>query len=167
MATAYYSTVFQQPAASVWKIIRDFNNYAVWVGGVSESAIEEGKSGDTVGAVRSVHYHGRNIRQRLLALSDVERSQTYEFAGTPTLPVSAFKATLGVLEIVDGDGAFVQWRADFDCEPERREELCTTLSLWFGQWLESLRKEMTKEMIRSGSQGLEQGLEQDLAAVEG
>src|SRR5215475_10963844 len=147
MATAYYSTVFQQPAASVWKIIRDFNNYAVWVGGVSESAIEEGKSGDTVGAVRNVQYQGRQIRQRLLALSDVERSQTYEFAGTPTLPVTGFRATLEVHEIVDGDGAFVQWRADFDCEPERREELCTTLSFWFGRWLESLRT----EMIRSGS----------------
>jgi hypothetical protein len=100
-----------------------------------------------VGAVRSVHYQGRHIRQRLLALSDVKRSQTYEFAGAPTLPVSSFKATLGVLEIVDGDGAFVQWRADFDCEPARREELCTTLSLWFGQWLESLRR----ESMRSGS----------------
>lgn len=159
MATAYYSTVFQQPAASVWKIIRDFNNYAVWVGGVSDSAIEEGKSGDTVGAIRSVHYQGRHIRQRLLALSDIERSQTYEFAGAPTLPVTGFKATLGVLEIVDGDGAFVQWRADFDCEPEKREELCATLSLRFGQWLESLRR----QMIRSGSKGLEQGL----AAAEG
>jgi len=147
MAMAYYSTVFQQPAASVWKIIRDFNNYAVWVGGASESAIEEGKSGDTVGAVRNVQYQGRQIRQRLLALSDVERSQTYEFAGPPTLPVTGFKATLEVHEIVDGDGAFVQWRADFDCEPERREEFCTTLSFWFGRWLESLRQEMT----RSGS----------------
>ena len=147
MATAHYSTVFQQPAASVWKIIRDFNNYAIWVGGVGESAIEEGKSGDTVGAVRNVQYQGRQIRQRLLALSDVERSQTYEFAGAPTLPVTGFKATLEVHEIVDGDGAFVQWRADFDCEPERREELCNTLSFWFGRWLESLRQEMT----RSGS----------------
>jgi polyketide cyclase/dehydrase/lipid transport protein len=159
VATAYYSTVFRQPAAAVWKIIRDFNNYAVWVGGAGESAIEEGKSGDTVGAVRNVQYKGRNIRQRLLALSDVERFQTYEFAGTPTLPVTGFRATLGVLEIVDGGGAFVQWRADFDCEPGRREELCTTLSLWFGQWLESLRK----EMIRAGSQRLEQ----DLVAAEG
>ena len=163
MTSAYYSTIFRTPAAEVWEIVRDFNNYPVWVGGAGASEIEDGKSGDTVGAVRSVHYQGRHIRQRLLALSDVERSQTYEFAGTPTLPVSAFKATLGVLEIVDGDGAFVQWRADFDCEPERREELCTTLSLWFGQWLESLRKEMIKEMIGAGSQGLEQ----DLATAEG
>ena len=152
MATAYYSTVFQQSAAAVWKIIRDFNNYTVWVGGAGESAIEEGKSGDTVGAVRNVQYEGRQIRQRLLALSDVERSQTYEFAGTPTLPVTGFKATLSVSEIVDGDGAFVEWRADFDCEPERRAELCTTLPFWFGRWLESLRQ----EMIRSGSEKLAQ-----------
>jgi Polyketide cyclase / dehydrase and lipid transport len=144
MATAYYSTVFREPAALVWKIIRNFNNYTVWVGGAGESVIEDGKSGDAVGAVRNVQYQGRQIRQRLLALSDVDRFQTYEFAGTPTLPVTGFKATLGVFEIVDGDGAFVEWRADFDCEPARREELCTTLSLWFRQWLESLRKEMNR-----------------------
>jgi Polyketide cyclase / dehydrase and lipid transport len=151
MATAYYSTVFAEPAAAIWKIIRDFNNYPVWVGGAGDSTIEDGRAGDAVGAVRSVHYQGRHIRQRLLALSDIERSQTYEFAGAPTLPVAGFRATLRVYEIVDGDRAFVDWRADFDCEPARREELCATLSGWFGQWLESLRKEMTKEMIRSGS----------------
>jgi hypothetical protein len=144
MATAYYSTVFSEPAASVWKIIRDFNNYTIWVDGAGESTIEDGKSGDAVGAVRSVLYQGRHIRQRLIALSDLERSQTYEFAGAPTLPVTGFKAILRVLEIVDGDGAFVEWRADFDCEPARREELCKTLSGWFGQWLESLRRTMTR-----------------------
>src|SRR6266436_6171980 len=56
MAKAYYSTVFEHPAPAVWKIVRDFNNYAVWVGGAGESAIEDGKSGDTVGAVRNVLY---------------------------------------------------------------------------------------------------------------
>jgi hypothetical protein len=150
MTTAYYSTVFPEPAAAVWKIIRDFNNYTVWVDGAGESTIEDGKSGNSVGAVRSVLYQGRHIRQRLLALSDIERSQTYEFAGAPSLPVTSFKATLRVFEIVDGDGAFVEWRADFDCEPARREELRTTLALWFGQWLESLRR----VMIRAGSREL-------------
>ena len=66
MAKAYYSTVFQQPAEAVWEIIRDFNNYPVWVGGAGESRIEEGKSGDAVGAVRNAQYRGRTIRQRLL-----------------------------------------------------------------------------------------------------
>ena len=58
MAKAYYSTVFEQPAAEVWKIVRDFNNYPVWVGGAGESEIEDGKSGDTVGAVRQCALSG-------------------------------------------------------------------------------------------------------------
>ena len=116
MTSAYYSTIFRKPAADVWKIVRDFNNYPVWVGGAGESEIEDGKTGDTVGAVRSVHFNGRHIRQRLLALSDVERSQTYEFCGAASLPVSGFQATLRVTPVVDGDGAFIEWWADFDCE---------------------------------------------------
>jgi hypothetical protein len=142
MARAYYSTVFREPAADVWKIIRDFNNYGVWVGGEGDSEIEDGKTGETIGAVRSVHYRGRHIRQRLLALSDVERSQTYEFCGAPTLPVTGFRATLRVSEIVDGNGAFAEWWADFDAEEAAREELCRRLRGWFGQWLESLRRSL-------------------------
>ena len=139
MAKAYYSTVFEQAAPEVWKIVRDFNNYPVWVGGAGESEIEDGKSGDTVGAVRSVLYQGLRIRQRLLAQSDVERSQTYEFCGAPSLPVTGFQATLRITPIVDRDRAFVEWWATFDCEAPRREELTGTLRGWFGKWLESLR----------------------------
>lgn len=62
MTRAYYSTVFEQSAPRVWEIVRDFNNYPVWVGGVGESWIEDDKTGDTVGAVRSVLYQERNIR---------------------------------------------------------------------------------------------------------
>src|SRR5262249_45374852 len=127
MTTAYFSTIFREPAADIWEIIRDFNNYSVWVEGRGESRIEGGKSGDAVGAVRNVLYQGRNIRQRLLALSDTERSQTYEFCGPPSLPIEGFRATLQVREIVDGNRAFVEWWADFDCEPASREELAGTL----------------------------------------
>jgi len=139
MAKAYYSTVFPQPAEAVWEIIRDFNNYPVWVGGAGESRIEHDKSGDAVGAVRNVLYRGRQIRQRLLALSDVERVQTYEFCGAPSLPVEGFEATLRVTPVVDGDRSFVEWWANFDCEPSLRDELTGTLRGWFAQWLESLR----------------------------
>ena len=113
MAKAYYSTTFREPPAEIWKIVRDFNNYPVWVSGAGESQIEDRKSGDAVGAIRSVQYKGRHIRQRLLALSDVERSQTYEFCGASSLPMTGFKATLRIFEIVDGGGAFVEWWADF------------------------------------------------------
>jgi hypothetical protein len=101
--------MFAQPAPEVWKIVRDFNNYPVWVGGAGESRIEDGKTGDTVGAIRNVQYQGRRIRQRLLAHSDLERSQTYEFCGAASLPVTGFQATLRITPIVDGDRAFVEW----------------------------------------------------------
>ena len=139
MAKAYYSTVFEHQAAEVWKIIRDFNNYPVWVGGAGASEIEDGKSGDTVGAVRNVLYSERRIRQRLLAQSDLERSQSYEFAGAPTLPVTDFQATLRVTPVIDGDRAFVEWWATFDCEAVQRPELTATLQGSFEKWPESLR----------------------------
>jgi hypothetical protein len=142
MARAYYSTVFEHPAPDIWKIIRDFNNYPVWVEGAGESRIEDGKSGDTIGAVRNVLYQGRQIRQRLLAQSDVERSQTYEFCEAPTLPLTGFQATLRVTPVVDGNRAFVEWWANFDCEAARGDELSATLRGWFGKWLESLRRSM-------------------------
>ena len=142
MAKAYYSTVLDRPAQDVWEIIRDFNNYPVWVGGAGESRIEDGKSGTTVGAIRNVLYQGHRIRQRLLAQSDVERSQTYEFCDAPTLPVTGFQATLRVTEIVDGNRAFVEWWANFDCEPLRIDEFNETLRIRFGSWLQSLRESM-------------------------
>ena len=165
MTTAYYSTIFQQAAPEIWKIIRDFNNYPVWVRGSGESRIEDGKPGETVGCVRDVLYQGRRIRQRLLALSDVERTQTYEFCDTPTLPVADFRATLRVTPVVDGGRAFVEWWANFDCEPDRRAELSATLEGWFAKWLESLRAHLdglsaatAEEVPDSGSERPKIGL---------
>jgi hypothetical protein len=134
--------VFEWPAEDIWKNIRDFNNYPVWVGGAGESRIEDGKSGDTIGAIRNVLYQGRCIRQRLLAQSDIERSQTYEFCGEPPLPMRGFQATLRVTPVIDGNGAFVEWWANFDCDAARRDELTQTLRNWFGKWLQSLRESM-------------------------
>ena len=114
-----------------------FNNYPVWVAGAGES--EDGKTGDTMGAVRNVLYWERRIRHRLLVQSDVERSQTYEFAGTPHLPMTGFQATLRVTPVIDGDRAFVEWWATFDCEAASRDELTGTLQGSFEKWLESLR----------------------------
>ena len=142
MAKAYYSTVFVQTAADIWKIVRDFKNYPVWVGGAGESEIEDGSSGDSVGTVRSVPYQGRRIRQRLVAQSDAERSLTYEFCGEPTLPLSDYQANLRITPVVDGDRAFAEWWATFDCEPARRDELTGMLRGSFEKWLESLRDTM-------------------------
>ena len=148
MAKAYYSTIFECPADDIWKIIRDFNDYPVRVGGAGESRIEGGKSGDTVGAVRSVLYQGRRIRQRLLAQSDVERTQTYEFCEAPTLPMEGFRGTLRVTPVTHGNRPFVEWWADFDCDPSCRGELAAALQGWFGKWLQSLRETMASRRAK-------------------
>ncbi len=140
MAKAYYSTVFDASAADVWLIVRNFNNYPVWVDGAGESEIEDGKSGDTVGAIRSVHYQGRHIRQRLLAQSDPERTQTYEFVGPVYRPISDFQATIRITPIIERNRSFVEWWATFDCEASLRDEQTTSLQTAFATWLGSLRR---------------------------
>jgi hypothetical protein len=108
MARSYYSTVFEQTADQVWAVIRDFGNYSVRVGGVSESHIEEGKSGEEVGAIRNVHIGDTRIRQRLLAHSDRDWFQTYAFCDPIPYPLRTYEATLCVTPIIDGNRAFVE-----------------------------------------------------------
>ena len=144
MAKAYYSTIFAQSADAVWSVIRDFNNYPVWVDGAGESVIEGGRSGDAVGCVRDVLYNGTRRRQRLLALSDVARTQTYAFDGEIPLPVADFEATIRVTPVVDGDRAFVEWWATFDCAAEDRAVRVTFFRDAFAGWLESLRRNLLR-----------------------
>ncbi len=145
MPQAYYSTVFDEPADAVWRAIRDFNNYPVWVDGAGSSEIEEGRAGDAVGCVRNVLYDGRRIRQRLLALSEVERSQVYGFAEDAEALVAGYQATLRVTPIIDGGRAFVEWFATFDCYPEERDERIVIFRDAFAGWLESLRRHLQRQ----------------------
>jgi hypothetical protein len=65
---------------------------------------------------------------------NVERSQSYEFCGAPSLPSADFLATLRITPVVAGDRAFVEWWASFDCEAGQRGELAKTLEGWFARW---------------------------------
>ena len=145
MARSYYSTIFEQSADEVWSVIRNFNNYPVWVDGAGESEIEAGKSGDSVGAVRNVLYNGVRRRQKLLALSETERSQTYGFASEPPLHTLDFRATLRVTPVVDGGRAFVEWWATFDCDLDRCNERTAFFRDAFAGWLESLRRYLERQ----------------------
>lgn len=145
MARSYYSTIFDQTADEVWTVIRDFNNYPVWVDGAGKSEIEAGKSGDSVGAVRNVLYNDVRRRQTLLALSDNERSQTYRFVSEPPLHTRDFQATLRVTPVVDGNRAFVEWWATFDCDAEHYDERTAFFRDAFAGWLESLRRHLERQ----------------------
>ena len=147
MAKAYYSTILAQPADAVWSVIRDFNNYPVWVDGAGESEIEAGKSGDSVGAVRNVLYSGVRRRQKLLALSDIDRTQTYNFASEPPIHTRNFQATLRVTPVIDGNRAFVEWWATFDSDLERSKERVAFFRDAFANWLESLRRHLARAAL--------------------
>ena len=54
-------------------------------------------------------------------------------------------ATIRVTPIVDGDRAFIEWFAEFDSEPRRRDELADFLRKAFAKWLGSLRRMLERE----------------------
>ncbi len=145
MATSYYSTVLDRRADEVWEMVRDFGHYA-WAGVSGQTVIEDGRSGDAVGAVRSVCTAERHIRQRLLAHSDIERSYSYEFAGSVPFPVQNYRATLRITPVIDGARAFVEWWATFDCAPQEIERWRSYFeNEGFAVWLAALRRRLSGE----------------------
>lgn len=146
MAKAYYSTVFEQTADQIWSIIRDFNNYKIWGADCGESQIEDGKTGETVGAIRRFLTGNTITRQRLLAQSDRERFQVYEFCDPSPLQVQNYEATLRVTPIIDGNSAFVEWSATFDCAPSEHDRWVEHFRKSFARWLESLRSQFANAL---------------------
>ena len=123
MAKIYVSSVIAAPAAKVWTRIRDFNGLPQWHPGIADSRIENGEPADRIGCIR--HFHTRDggmIRERLLALSDYEYSQTYEILESP-MGVENYVATLELSPVTDGDRTFAEWSAEFECAPGREREL--------------------------------------------
>lgn len=134
--------VLDHAADAVWAHIRSFGAYA-WSGVDADVTLEHGAAGDQVGAVRHIRGGGRDMRQRLLALSDVERSYSYEFADASPFPVHNYRATIRVTPVVEGDRAFVEWWATFDGEPAEQGRWTTYFSQQgFAVWLAALRLSM-------------------------
>lgn len=149
LSTAYYSTVLDYPVEAVWSLIRDFNNYAVYIDGVTESVIEDGKRGDEVGAVRRFRYHDNWIRQRLAAHSDRRRSLTYvgvdpfAYPAEPSHESAApvrYEGLMHLLPIVDGTRTFIEWSVAFDAAPRDVETWRSLLLALIPEWTDSLRR---------------------------
>ena len=123
MTQVYVSTVIDAPIAAVWAVIRDFNGLPGWTPFVAESRIESHAPADQIGCVRSFSLKdGGRIRERLLALSDYEFSQSYSILESP-MGVENYVATLRLLPVTDGGRTFAEWSADFTCAPAREAEL--------------------------------------------
>ncbi len=115
------SSVIDAPASEVWAVIRDFNALPNWHPRMVESHIEDDLKSDQIGCVRNFKLvSGARLREKLLALSDLDYTVSYTILETPA-PIINHTATLRLISITDGDRCFAQWTASFDCPPEKAE----------------------------------------------
>ncbi len=149
MTTAYYSAVLDHSIDKVWAMIRDFNNYPVYIDGVTESEIEDDKRGDEVGAVRRFKYDGNWIRQELGDHSDERRSLTYIGVDPFALPEKElapvrYRGTMHLLPVVEGERTFIEWSVEIDGvakeEPEWRDIFMSMIS----DWTDSLKRTLDR-----------------------
>lgn len=123
MARVYVSSVIDASADKVWERVRDFNSLPKWHPRIRDSRIEEALPGDKIGCVRNFHLQsGDNLREQLLGMSDYDKFYSYSILETP-MPLTDYVATLRLTPITDGDRCFVEWSAEFNCEPDKEADL--------------------------------------------
>ena len=123
MARVYVSSVVPAPAAKVWDRVRDFNGLPKWHPRVRDSRIEDALPSDKVGCVRNFNLqNGDNLRERLLGLSDYDMFCTYSILESP-MPLTDYVATLRLTPVTEGDRTFIEWSAEFSCDPADEDDL--------------------------------------------
>jgi hypothetical protein len=117
------STIMEAPIEAVWEVLRDFNGHDQWHPAVADSVIERGQSSDKVGCVRRFHLaDGSELREQLLALSDIDMTFSYCLLETP-IPLLNYVAHVRLIPVTDGDMTFWHWTSRFDTPPGREKEL--------------------------------------------
>jgi hypothetical protein len=150
MTVAYYSTVLDQPIDAVWSLIRDFNNYPVYIDGVTDSVIEDEKRGDEVGAIRRFCYAGNWIRQSLGDHSDAQHSLSYVGIDPLTFPEGTrapvrYEGTMHLLPVIEGGRTFIEWSVKLDAAPDDRVAWENLFNLWIPAWTDSLRRTLERQ----------------------
>lgn len=121
MPRPYASSVIDAPADDVWALMRDFGGLAGWHPAIDTCEIEPGPPNPQVGAVRRLTNQAGVIRERLVALDDGARTQTYTFVENP-FGVRRYVATIRVAPVTDTGKTFVEWYADFDGDGDAAAE---------------------------------------------
>ncbi|MBO4224522.1 SRPBCC family protein [Bradyrhizobium neotropicale] len=112
------STIIDAPTEAVWGVLRDFNGHDRWHPAVATSTIERAHSADKIGCVRRFRLKdGSELREQLLALSDLEQSFSYCLLDTP-IPMFNYVAHVRLLPVTDGDRTFWHWESRFTTRVE-------------------------------------------------
>ena len=94
-----------------------------WHPRIRDSRIEDALPADKVGCIRNFHLqNGDNLREQLLGLSDYDMFCTYAILESP-MPLEDYIATLRLTPITEGDRTFIEWTAEFSCDPGDEADL--------------------------------------------
>jgi len=128
MARAYVSSVINASSEKVWERVRDFNGLPKWHPRIRDSRIEDALPSDKVGCIRNFNLQsGDNIREQLLGLSDYDLFCTYSMLEGP-MPLEDYVATLRLTPITEGNRTFIEWSAEFSCDPANEDDLVNGIS---------------------------------------
>jgi hypothetical protein len=112
----FTSTVIPAPVDQIWGFLRDFARVDAWHPDVTNVSIEGTDAGPRAGQERTITLRdGSVMRERLLALDDVQHSYQYSLIESP-LPVSEHSSTVALFPVTTDDATFVTWSADFVLE---------------------------------------------------
>src|ERR1700733_3217980 len=111
------STILDASTDQVWAVLRDFNGFDRWHPALATSAIERSQSADRIGCVRRVKLaDGSELREQLLALSDLEQSYSYFLLYTP-IALLNYVAQVRLPTVTDGHRTVWQWESRFTTQP--------------------------------------------------
>jgi Polyketide cyclase / dehydrase and lipid transport len=117
------STILDAPTGAVWNVLRDFNGHDRWHPAVATSTIERAQAADRIGCVRRFKLQdGSELREQLLALSDLEQSFSYCLLDTP-IPMFNYVAHVRLLPVTDGDRTFWHWESRFTTRPAEAAQI--------------------------------------------
>lgn len=140
MPKAYASAVIPAPIDEVWTFVRDYANIADWHPTIETCEIESGDPA-APGCVRHLTGPGGAVfREKLLTLSDSERTFTYEFLESP-FPVRSYTSTVRLAPLTENGHTFGEWYAWFESEAADEESMTKIFTkAVFGSGLEALQK---------------------------
>ncbi|NEO30783.1 MAG: SRPBCC family protein [Symploca sp. SIO3C6] len=123
MTRVFTSAVINAHIDKVWMKIRDFNALPNWHPDIADSYIENGEQSDKIGCIRNFNLKkGGNIREKLLALSDLDYLFSYLILESP-MPLMNYVSTFQLKPITNGDLTYAEWSAIFDCDPQDENHL--------------------------------------------
>jgi hypothetical protein len=141
MVRVRVSAVIDAPVDRVWEKIRDFNALPEWHPAIEKSHIEANRPSDSVGCIRNFDLtSGGNIREQLLALSDLETTFTYSILESP-MPLSNYVATLSLRKVTNGNMTYAEWSAEFDVPAAEEVAHVEIIRGVFSSGLESLQRD--------------------------